>query len=162
MNPSVPHDPLTELDADHALVTAWVAHRTMLVGLALRIRGNISDAEDAVQEAYLRLSRAPVAEIDDVRAWLVVVVSRICLDQLRSAHTRRVDLVAEPDVEPLNVSATTPLGPDDRVTLDDNVRIAMLQVLERLTPAERVVFVGGSVTSLMITDPAAPPTRPSR
>ena len=100
--------------------------------------GDVGDAEDVAQEAFLRLSRADVNEIDDVRGWLTVVASRLCLDQVRSARaryerpgdrfTRRAGRRPRPD-------------PADRVTLDDEVRTALLEVLRRLSPGERVAFV---------------------
>jgi len=101
------------------------------------MRGRIADAEDAVQEAFSRLMSADIDTIDDVRGWLIVVVSRISLDQLRSATARReIPAMSEISTE---MGATT--DPADRITLEDSVRLAMLVVLERLTPVERVVFV---------------------
>lgn len=112
---------------------AWRAHRHYLVDLAYRMLGDVGEAEDAVQEAFARLARA--GEVDDARGWLTVVTSRLCLDRIRSARSRRERPAAE-------VEATAPgLDPADRVTLDDEVRLALSVVLERLGPAERVVFV---------------------
>jgi RNA polymerase sigma-70 factor (ECF subfamily) len=102
--------------------------------------GSVSDAEDVVQEAFTRLLRTDLAQIDDVRGWLVVVVSRICLDQLRSARVRREAYVGPWLPEPI-VSGSDALAPDERITLDDSVRMALLVVLERLTPGERVSFI---------------------
>jgi RNA polymerase sigma-70 factor, ECF subfamily len=117
---------------------AWREHRPYLLDLAFRMLGSIADAEDITQEAFMRLMRAGVGEIDDLRGWLIVVVSRLCLDQLRSARSRHEDRSAiEHTTEPRAPDA----DPLDRVTLDDNVRVALLVVLERLTPAERVAFV---------------------
>src|SRR5439155_18640937 len=110
--------------------------------VAYRMLGSLIDAEDVVQEAYARLVRADLDAIEDVRGWLVVVVTRLCLDQLRSARSRRETYVGpwlpEPLVEPGRGAAPDPA---DRVTLDDSVRIALLVVLERLSPAERAAFV---------------------
>src|SRR2546425_12152419 len=72
----------------HEITAAWAYHRAYVVDLAFRMLGNIHDAEDVVQEAFGRLLAIDVDEIDDVRGWLVVVVSRLCLDQLRSARVR--------------------------------------------------------------------------
>jgi RNA polymerase sigma-70 factor (ECF subfamily) len=119
---------------------AWKAHRPHLVGLAFRMLGDIGEAEDVVQEAFTRLFRTTAADIDDVRGWLVVVTSRLCLDQIKSARSRR-ERSAEGGVLDSHAGAATSLDPADRVTLDDSVRLALLVVLERLTPAERVVFV---------------------
>ena len=116
---------------------AWRLHRPYLLDLAFRMHGRIADAEDAVQEAFSRLMCADIDEIHDVRGWLIVVVSRITLDQLRSATARREIPAASED---LDGRSATP-DPADRITLEDSVRLAMLVVLERLTPAERVVFV---------------------
>jgi RNA polymerase sigma-70 factor (ECF subfamily) len=92
-----------------------------------------------VQEAYSRLVRESLDEIDDVRGWLVVVVTRLCLDQLRSARSRRESYIGPWLPEPVIESDLT--DPAERITLDDSVRMAMLVVLERLTPAERATFV---------------------
>jgi RNA polymerase sigma-70 factor (ECF subfamily) len=124
-----------ELGGDSRFESLWRAHRPALVDLAFGMLGNIGDAEDMVQEAFTRLLRADVDEIDDVRGWLIVVVSRLCLDVLRSARHRRVTLPGEVDLG----GATD--DPADRVTLDDSVRLALFVVLEKLTPAERAVFV---------------------
>jgi RNA polymerase sigma-70 factor (ECF subfamily) len=122
--------------------SVWAEHRPYLVSLAFRMLGDIGEAEDVVQEAFARLITADRAEIKDARGWLTVVTSRLCLDQIRSARHRRqrpYDLKAMesalPGVGPSFVD------PADRVTLDDSVRLALTVVLDRLTPAERVVFV---------------------
>jgi len=122
----------------------WSEHRTYLVDLAFRMLGNIQDAEDVVQEAFSRLLDQDLATIDDARGWLVVVVSRICLDQLRSARNRREKSTATTDdrVTTAPVASAMELpDPADRVTLDDNIRMALLVVLQQLTPAELAVFV---------------------
>jgi RNA polymerase sigma-70 factor, ECF subfamily len=127
--------------ADVALSETWRAHQRYLLDVAYRMLGSISEAEDIVQEAFARLLRVNLDEIDDVRGWLVVVVTRLCLDQLRSARARRESYVGpwlpEPLISPMNVDN----DPAERVTLDDSVRMALLVVLERLSPAERAAFV---------------------
>ncbi|HME75239.1 MAG TPA: RNA polymerase sigma factor SigI [Mycobacterium sp.] len=126
--------------AKDQLTEAWRLHRPYLVNLAYQMLGDVGDAEDVAQEAFLRLSRADVDEIEDVRAWLTVVTGRLCLDQVRSARARYErpgDI--DPEVAALNQSRR--LDPADRVTLDDEVRTALLEVLRRLSPAERVSFV---------------------
>ncbi len=115
---------------------AWRSHRPYLVNLAYQMLGDVGDAEDVAQEAFLRLSRADITEIDDVRGWLTVVASRLCLDQVRSARAR-YERPGEVDQQP----ASRRLDPADRVTLDDEVRTALLEVLRRLNPGERVAFV---------------------
>ncbi|MBI2699981.1 RNA polymerase subunit sigma [Mycobacterium gordonae] len=116
---------------------AWHRHRPYLVNLGYQILGDVGEAEDVVQEAFLRLSRAG-DEIDDVRGWLTVVTSRLCLDQVRSARARHErPHSGEP---PLPADARA-VDPADRVTLDDEIRTALLEVLRRLNPGERVAFV---------------------
>lgn len=129
------------MNAQHELVSdAWRAHRAHLVDLAFRMLGDIGAAEDVVQEAFFRLLKAPMGDINDERGWLVVVTSRLCLDHMKSASSRRErsqDMSA-----PQYGDARSPsIDPADRVTLDDEVRLALLVMLERLSPAERVVFV---------------------
>ncbi len=115
---------------------AWRSHRPYLVNLAYQMLGDVGAAEDVAQEAFLRLSRA--SEVDDVRAWLTVVAGRLCLDQMRSARARH----EQPDEsEVLAVTPSRDADPADRVTLDDEVRTALLEVLARLSPGERVAFV---------------------
>ena len=117
---------------------AWRSHRPYLVNLAYQMLGDVGDAEDVAQEAFLRLARTDVAQIDDIRGWLTVVAGRLCLDQVRSARVRH----ERPD-EAGSVDEMRSRDPDpaDQVTLDDEVRDAMLEVLRRLSPGERVAFV---------------------
>src|SRR5262245_37623209 len=112
------------------------------MGVAYRMLGTRSDAEDAVQEAYLRWSGTDRDAVDDPRAWLTTVTARICLDVLRSARVRREAYVGswlpEPYVERLPAG-----GPDpaEQVAQADQVSIALLVVLEALGPEQRVAFV---------------------
>jgi RNA polymerase sigma-70 factor (ECF subfamily) len=115
---------------------AWRRHRPYLVNLAYQMLGDVGEAEDIAQEAFLRLSRADVSEIEDARGWLTVVASRLCLDQVRSARAR---YERPGDVE--ERPAPRRFDPADRVTLDDEIRTALLEVLRRLSPGERVAFV---------------------
>jgi RNA polymerase sigma-70 factor (ECF subfamily) len=117
---------------------AWRSHRPYLVNLAYQMLGDVGEAEDVAQEAFLRLSRADTAQIDDVRAWLTVVAGRLCLDQMRSARARH-EQSGESGV--FDATPSRAADPADRVTLDDEVRTAMLEVLRRLSPGERVAFV---------------------
>jgi RNA polymerase sigma-70 factor, ECF subfamily len=120
------------------ITEAWRRHRPYLVNLAYQMMGDVGDAEDVAQEAFLRLSRADLDEIDDVRGWLTVVASRLCLDQVRSARAR-YERPGTRDLEDEAVSRHP--DPADRITLDDEVRTALLEVLRRLSPGERVAFV---------------------
>ncbi|MGH9136564.1 MAG: sigma-70 family RNA polymerase sigma factor [Acidimicrobiales bacterium] len=130
--------PATDARADTVdLDRAWREHRRHLLDVGFRMLGNLSEAEDAVQEAFARLTRADLDEIDDVRGWLVVVVSRLCLDKLRSQRRHPT----APETSLGDRPADVDVDPADRVTLDDSVRIALHRVLERLTPAERTAFV---------------------
>ncbi|MGI8880272.1 MAG: RNA polymerase sigma factor SigI [Jatrophihabitans sp.] len=121
----------------------WQGNRPYLVNLAYGMLGDIGAAEDAVQEGFARFAEADYAQIEDHRAWLIVVTSRICLDQINSARSRRERTQDVSTIESAGAPAAIapPIDPADRVTLDDEVRTALLVVLERLTPAERVVFV---------------------
>ena len=133
-------------DQTDEVVQAWNDHRPYLVDLAFRMLGDIGAAEDAVQDAFSRLLRVRPGEIADERGWLIVVTSRLCLDQIRSARARRErphdasEIEFVPGDQP-SVPRQESGDPADRVTLDDNVRLALLVVLQRLSPAERVVFV---------------------
>jgi RNA polymerase sigma-70 factor, ECF subfamily len=139
--------------AGDAVGTAWRDHHRYLLDVAYRMLGSVTEAEDVVQEAYARLVRADIADIEDVRGWLVVVVSRLCLDQLRSARVRREAYVGPWLPEPVVPAAGgAPTDPADRITLDDSVRIALLVVLERLTPAERAAFVLHDVFAFSFDD----------
>src|SRR5438067_11238320 len=120
---------------------AWAEHHGFLLDVAYRLLGSYTDAEDVVQEAFTRLLRSDLDPIEDARAWLVVVVSRLCLDHLRSARVRRESYVGPWFPEPLIAIDGDASDPANVVTLDESVRLAMLIVLERMSPAERVVFV---------------------
>ncbi|MEB4209362.1 RNA polymerase sigma factor SigI [Mycobacterium sp. 94-17] len=115
---------------------AWRRHRPYLINLAYQMLGDIGEAEDVAQETFLRLSRADITGIEDVRGWLTVVASRLCLDQLRSARAR-YERPGDVGEQP----APRHFDPADRVTLDDEIRAALLEVLRRLSPGERVAFV---------------------
>jgi RNA polymerase sigma-70 factor (ECF subfamily) len=122
---------------------AFEVHRGHLLAVAYRMLGTRADAEDAVQEAWLRYAGADPTGIVDLRAWLTTVTARICLDMLRSARVRRETYVGpwlpEPVVRPL--PDTTFPDPGDRAARTDEVSLALLVVLERLTPEQRVAFV---------------------
>ncbi|WP_344313304.1 sigma-70 family RNA polymerase sigma factor [Fodinicola feengrottensis] len=128
--------------------TEFESHRRHLFGVAYRMLGSAADAEDAVQETWLRLRRGDQAEILDLRAWLTTVVSRICLDQLRSARVRREAYVGPWLPEPIVTAAPDdglhPVGgpdPASAIELTESVRMALLVVLEELSPEQRVAFV---------------------
>jgi RNA polymerase sigma factor (sigma-70 family) len=122
-----------------AAAAAFEEHRPHLRAVAYRMLGSLSEAEDAVQEAWLRLSRADQGEIANLRAWLTTVVSRICLDLLRSRAARRED--------PLEVHVPDPVvtrldeDPAEHALLAESVGMALLVILDTLLPAERLAFV---------------------
>ena len=127
--------------AEGQLEAAWAEHRGYLLNIAYRLLGSLEEAEDMVQEAYLRLLRADLAAIADLRGWLVVVTTRICLDHLGSARMRREARTDRWLPEPIVQASADRPDPAEVVVLDESVRIALLVLLERLKPAERVVFV---------------------
>src|SRR3954453_21508259 len=120
------------------LAERFEEHRTYLHSVAYRMLGSTGEADDAVQEAWLRLSRSDSEALDNLRAWLTTVVGRVALDMLRARKTRH----EQPDdhLEPI-VSESTAETPAQEVELADSIGLAMLVVLENLSPAERVAFV---------------------
>jgi RNA polymerase sigma factor (sigma-70 family) len=123
---------------------AWMArrfeeHRSQLRAVAYRMLGSLTDADDAVQEAWLRLSRADTHDVENLRAWLTTVVARVCLNVLRSRESRREEPVT-PQLVAI-ASGDDEIGPEDEMLLADSVGLALLVVLERLPPAERLAFV---------------------
>ena len=138
------------------IVSAWRSHRPYLINLAYQMLGDVGEAEDVAQEAFLRLSRTNLADIDDVRGWLVVVAGRLCLDQLRSARMR-LETMLPPDRD----AASPAPDPADRVTLDDEVSHALLEVLRRLSPGERVAFVLHDVFAVPFDEIAQAVGRPA-
>jgi RNA polymerase sigma-70 factor, ECF subfamily len=132
---------LSVIESNERFTDAWTRHHRFLLDIAYRLLGSYSDAEDMVQEAFSRLLRTDLDSLDDVRAWLVVVTSRLCLDQLRSARVRHEAYIGPWFPEPLIGTEESLVDPADVVTLDESVRLGLLVVLERMSPAERVVFV---------------------
>lgn len=133
---------MTRAADEERVGAAWRAHHAYLVDLAYRIVGDVGAAEDAVQEAFARLARTAAGEVDDDRGWLTVVTGRLCLDQVRSARSRRERAADVEALEPTSlVGQAGPADPADRVTLDDEVQQALFVVLQRLSAAERVAFV---------------------
>ena len=118
------------------LARQFEEHRTHLRGVAYRILGSLSEADDAVQEAWLRLSRSDAEAIDNLGGWLTTVVARIALNLLRARKTRGEVHVPEPIVD-----SADGLDPEHEALLADSVGLALLVVLETLTPAERLAFV---------------------
>lgn len=115
--------------------------RPRLLRIAYSQLGSVAEAEDVVQEAWLRLQRTGETTINNLPAWLTTVVSRLALDALGSAQARRERYVGPWLPDPLVDAAVDDADPADRVTLDESVSLALLFVLERLTPAERTAFI---------------------
>ncbi|GAB0108605.1 sigma-70 family RNA polymerase sigma factor [Nocardia sp. JMUB6875] len=109
--------------------------RGRLQALAQRMLGSAAEAEDAVQEAWLRLSRSETAEIDNLAGWLTTVVSRVCLNMLQSRGTRREDALEDYD------APEAAIGPEQEALLGDSIGAALLVVLDTLSPTERLAFV---------------------
>jgi RNA polymerase sigma factor (sigma-70 family) len=124
---------------------AWLTERfeedrTRLRAVAYRMLGSVNEADDAVQEAWLRLSRADTGSVENLTGWLTTVVAQVCLNMLRTRESRRE--------EPLDVHVPDPItghedggDPEQEALLADSVGLALLVVLDTLTPAERLAFV---------------------
>ena len=130
---------------DDWLAQRFEENRTHLRAVAYRMLGSISEADDAVQEAWLRLSRSDTSGIENLGGWLTTVVGRVCLNMLRSRRSRREEPLGEPQVgvhvpDPI-VSRADGLDPEHEALLADSVGLALLVVLETLSPAERLAFV---------------------
>jgi RNA polymerase sigma-70 factor, ECF subfamily len=132
----------TPTPADPRFDAVWRESRGRMLGLARRMLGDATEAEDVVQEAFGRLARVDLDELDDVQGWLAVVVRRLCLDRIRSARFRHesTTLGSLPDGV-ISLPPELATDPADRVTLDDQVQLALAVVLDRLSPAERTAFV---------------------
>ena len=130
------------MDDNHWLAERFDENRSRLRGVAYRILGSASEAEDAVQEAWLKLSRSDTSEVENMGGWLTTIVARVCLDMLRSRASRRE--------MPLATAADAPSesNSEDDVVLADQIGPALLIVLEMLGPAERVAFVLHDLFSL--------------
>jgi RNA polymerase sigma-70 factor (ECF subfamily) len=134
MQPTAASDPRFE--------DTWRDDRRYVLSLATRMLGDAAGAEDVVQEAFGRLARVPLEEIVDTRGWLAVVVRRLCLNRLRSAYVRREAVSSSTLLDGDQLQALGAGGdPADRITLDDQVQLALAVVLDRLSPAERTAFV---------------------
>ena len=133
------------MDERDWLAKRFEENRTQLRAVAYRMLGSISEADDAVQEAWLRLSRSDSSGIENLGGWLTTVVARVCLDMLRSRRSRREEPPGEPRVgvhvpDPI-VSRADGIDPEHEALLADSVGLALLVVLEMLSPAERLAFV---------------------
>jgi RNA polymerase sigma-70 factor (ECF subfamily) len=125
---------------DDWLAQRFEQNRTHLRGVAYRMLGSISEADDAIQEAWLKLSRSDTSGVENLGGWLTTVVARVCLDMLRSRRSRREEPLSTHLPDPI-MSRPDGIDPEHEALLADSVGLALLVVLETLTPAERVAFV---------------------
>ena len=128
------------MDDSDFLAERFEEHRTHLRAVAYRMLGSVSEADDAVQEAWLRLNRSDASAIENLRAWLTTVVAHVSLNVLRSRRSRREEPLDVHVPEPI-VSSADGVDPEHEALLADSVGLALLVVLERLAPAERLAFV---------------------
>jgi RNA polymerase sigma factor (sigma-70 family) len=141
---------------DPATDQEWLAqrfetHRSHLRGVAYRMLGSLSEADDAVQESWIRLSRTDTGDFENMRAWLTTVVGRVCLNLLRSRRTRRETPLETRVADPI-VSPEAGMDPEQEALLGDSIGLALLAVLEALSPAERVAFVLHDVFAIPFDD----------
>ena len=123
------------------LAEQFEATRPHLRAVAYRMLGSLNEADDAVQEAWLRLSRSDASKVDNLGGWLTTVVARVSLDMLRSRRSRREESLDDVRVPEPIVSREDGLDPEHEALLADSVGLALLVVLEKLNPAERLAFV---------------------
>jgi RNA polymerase sigma factor (sigma-70 family) len=131
---------VTTVDEREYLAERFEANRTHLRAVAYRMLGSVSEADDAVQEAWLRLNRSGADDVENLPGWLTTVVARVCLDMLRSRKARREEPFGPHVPEPI-VSREDGVDPEQEALLADSVGLALLVVLETLGPNERLAFV---------------------
>lgn len=135
------------MDEDDWLASKFEASRSRLRAMAYRMLGSLSDAEDAVQEAWIHAADADAGSVGNLDGWLTTIVARVCLDMLRSRRSRRE--------EPLDAQDAAVAGPEQEAVLADSVGLALLVVLDTLAPAERVAFVLHDTFGLPFSEIAA-------
>ncbi|HTG31773.1 MAG TPA: sigma-70 family RNA polymerase sigma factor [Thermoanaerobaculia bacterium] len=128
------------MDGHDGLAERFEEHRTHLRAVAYRMLGSLGEADDAVQEAWLRLSRSDTSGVENLGGWLTAVVARVCLDMLRSRKSRREEALDEHLPDPID-GIDPGADPEQAVLLADSIGPALLVVLETLAPAERLAFV---------------------
>ncbi|MEU2868065.1 sigma-70 family RNA polymerase sigma factor [Streptomyces olivoreticuli] len=128
------------MDDKNVLAERFEAHRTHLRAVAYRMLGSLTEADDAVQEAWLRLSRSDSDSVENLGGWLTTVVGRVCLDMLRSRSSRGEESLDSRVPDPI-VDSVDGVDPEHQALLADSVGLALLVVLETLAPAERLAFV---------------------
>ena len=128
------------MDESEWLAERFEEHRARLRAVAYRMLGSLSEADDALQDSWLRLSRSGAAEVENLGGWLTTIVSRVCLNMLRARHVRREQPLAAQLPDPL-ISPDGGAQPEGEALLADSVGLALLVVLDTLAPAERLAFV---------------------
>src|ERR671931_2415181 len=139
------------MDENEWLAERFEQHRPRLRAVAYRMLGSLADADDAVQDAWLRLSHSKADQIDNLGGWLTTVVARECLHMLRARRHRREDFAGAHLPDPL-ITSGEDLDPEHQVLLADSVGLALLVVLDSLTPAERLAFVLHDMFELPFTE----------
>ncbi|MGC1183811.1 MAG: RNA polymerase sigma factor SigJ [Candidatus Dormiibacterota bacterium] len=128
------------MDESQGLADRFEEHRARLRGVAYRMLGSLTEADDAVQDTWLRLNRAGADDVENLGGWLTTIVSRVCLNVLRSRNVRREESLGTQAPDPV-ISSDRELQPEDEALLADSVGLALLVVLDTLSPAERLAFV---------------------
>jgi RNA polymerase sigma factor (sigma-70 family) len=128
------------VDENQWLADRFEEHRARLRAVAYRMLGSLTEADDAVQDTWLRLSRSGAGEVDNLGGWLTTILARVCLNMLRSRNLRREESLGVHLPDPL-ISPEGALQPEDEALLADSVGLALLVVLDTLAPAERLAFV---------------------
>ena len=128
------------MDENEWLAERFEEHRAHLRAVAYRMLGSLAEADDAVQDAWLRVSRAGAGEVENLGGWLTTIVARVCLNMLRSRGARREDAVGAHVPDPV-ITPEGALPPDEEAVLADSVGLALLVVLDTMAPAERLAFV---------------------
>src|SRR5919108_836065 len=128
------------MDGNQWLADRFEEHRTHLRAVAYRMLGSLSEADDAVQDTWLRVSRADAGQVDNLGGWLTTIVARVCLNMLRSRTIRREQPLDGHLPDPV-ISPEGTLQPEEEALLADSVGLALLVVLDTLSPAERLAFV---------------------
>jgi RNA polymerase sigma factor (sigma-70 family) len=128
------------MDEQQLLAERFEAHRGRLRAVAFRMLGSLSEADDAVQEAWIRIGRADTSDVENMGGWLTTVVARVCLNMLRARKSRREEPLPMHVPDPI-VDREAGIDPEHEALLGDSVGLALFVVLDALTPAERVAFV---------------------
>src|SRR6476646_10079946 len=139
------------MDEEQWLAEQFEEHRGHLRAVAYRMLGSLTEADDAVQDTWLRLSRSGGDQVQDLRGWLTTVVARVCLNMLRARNVRREEALGVRVPDPL-VSTDDELQPELQALLADSVGLALLVVLDTLSPAERLAFVLHAMFDLPFED----------